>query len=82
MWNRNGNSAGSSGFPVSNDNYAHFSEIYVNDITTMDDLGRHEVFLPAGASGISAADTIEFAVISPGINHYHSGADRKGGHDL
>ena len=67
MWNRNGNFASSSGFPVSNtDNFAHFSEIYVNDMTTMDDLGLYRVFLPGGASGISAADDIEFTVIAPG----------------
>ena len=67
VWIRNGNQVGSSGFPVSNtDNFAHFSEIYVKNITTMDELGRYEVFLPAGASGISAADTIEFTVLAPG----------------
>ena len=66
-WTRNGNIAGSSGFPVSNtDNFAHFSEIYVNDVTTMDELGRYEVDLPPGASGISAADTIRFTVVAPG----------------
>ena len=67
VWTRNGNIAGSSSFPVSNtDNFAHFSEIYVKDMTTMDDLGRYEIQLPGGASGISAADTIEFTVIAPG----------------
>ena len=67
VWNRNGDQASTSGFPVSNtDNFAHFSEIYVNDMTTMDDLGRYEVQLPSGASGISAADNIEFIVITSG----------------
>ena len=67
VWSRNGNLAGSSDFPVSNtDNFAHFSEIYVNDMTTMDDLGRYEIDSPGGASGISAADEIEFTVLAPG----------------
>ena len=67
IWLRNQNIAGSRGFPVSNtDNFAHFSEIYVNDMTTMDDLGRYAVQLPGGAPGISAADEIEFTVIAPG----------------
>ena len=66
VWTRNQNPAGSSGFPViNNDNFAHFSEIYAKDMTTMDDLGLYDVQLP-GAPGISAADTIEFAVIAPG----------------
>ena len=69
-WNRNGNpdiTDPTAAFPVSNtDNFAHFSEIYVNDMTTMDDLGRYEVQLPGGASSISAADEIEFTVIAPG----------------
>ena len=67
VWTRNGNPASSSGFPISNtDNFAHFSEIYVKNVTTMDDLGRYDVQLPPGASGISAADEIEFTVIAPG----------------
>ena len=69
-WNKNGNPASTdttAAFPVSNtENFAHFSEIYVKDMTTMDDLGLYEVQLPAGASGISAADQIEFNVIAPG----------------
>ena len=70
VWVRNGNTAGSSEFPITNtDNYAHFSEIYVNDVTTMDDLGRYVIQLPPGASGISAADEIEFIVIAPGNNY-------------
>ena len=36
------------------------------NMTTMDDLGVYEVQLPGGASGISAADEIEFTVIAPG----------------
>ena len=68
VWTRNGNVAGASGFPISNaDNFAHFSEIYVNDMTTMDDLGRYEVQLPGGAQGIPVADTIDFIVTAPGI---------------
>ena len=71
VWNRNGNPASSSDFPVSNtDNFAHFSEIYVNDMTTMDDVGLYDVQLP-GAPGISAADTIEFMVIAPGKSQYN-----------
>ena len=74
-WTRNGNFAGSSVFPVTNtDNFAHFSEIYVNDMTTMDDLGLYDVQLP-GAPGISAADTIEFMVIAPGKIYYTSFKD-------
>ena len=69
-WVRNGNAAG-IGFPVSNtDNFAHFSEIYVNDMTTMDDLGKYQVDLPAGASGIPAAASIEFTVVAPGKSQY------------
>ena len=69
-WLRNGNIAGLSGFPVSNtDNFAHFSEIFVNDMTTMDDLGRYEVQLPGGTPDISAADTINFIVIATGNNY-------------
>ena len=60
LWFRNGNLAGSS------DNFAHFSEIYVNNMTTMDDLGRYEIQLPGGAQAISAAHEIEFTVIAPG----------------
>ena len=67
VWSRNGNSAGSSGFPVSNtENFAHFSEIFVNDATTMNDLGLYEVDLPIGAVGIESIDQIEFTVIAPG----------------
>ena len=70
VWIRNGDTAGLGDFPVSNtDNFAHFSEIYVNDMTTMDDLGVYEVQLPGGASGISAADQIEFIIIAPGNNY-------------
>ena len=70
IWSRNGDTAGSSGFPVSNtDNFAHFSEIYVNEVTTIDDLGRYRVQLPGGAQGISAADEIEF-IIRPGKLDY------------
>ena len=68
-WLRNRNLAGSSGFPVSNtDNFAHFSEIYVKDMTTMDDLGRYEVEVPVapGIPGSDGADEIEFIVIAPG----------------
>ena len=68
VWIRNGNQVGSSGFPITSDNFAHFAEIYVNDMTTMDDLGRYEVQLPR-AQGISPADgvdEIEFTVIAPG----------------
>ena len=65
-WVRNGNAAGSSGFPITNtDNFAHFSEIYVNDMTTMDDLGRYDVQL-LGVPGIWTANEIEFTVIAPG----------------
>ena len=60
-WFRNGNLA----IQAATENFAHFSEIYVKDMTTMDDLGLYDVQLP-GAPGISAADTIEFAVIAPG----------------
>ena len=75
VWLRNGILAGSSVFPITNtDNFAHFSEIYVKDMTTMEDLGFYEVQLPAGASGISAADTINFIVIAPG-NSYLSFID-------
>ena len=70
VWTRNGDPAGTSGFLVSNtENFVHFSEIYVNDMTTMDDLGVYEVQLPPGASGISAADAIDFIVIAPGNNY-------------
>ena len=70
VWTRNGDQVSTSGFPVSNtDNFAHFSEIYVNDMTTMDDLGVYDVQLPGGASSISAADTVEFIVIAPGNNY-------------
>ena len=69
VWTRNGIIAipdSTAAFPVSNtENFAHFSEIYVNDMTTMDDLGVYEVQLP-GAPGISAADQIGFIVIAPG----------------
>ena len=76
VWLRNGNQAGLSSFPISNtDNFAHFSEIYVNDMTTMDDLGRYEVQLPPGASGISFTDQIEFMVIAPGKIYYTSFID-------
>ena len=72
VWVRNGDAAGTSGFPVSNtDNFAHFSEIYVKNVTTMDDLGLYDVQLP-GAPGVSAADTIEFNVIAPGNCTYVS----------
>ena len=46
QWQRDGNTAGgsSSAFPVvPSENYAHFTEIYVKDATTMDDLGVYEV---------------------------------------
>ena len=70
VWLRNGNQAGLSSFPISNtDNFAHFSEIYVNDMTTMDDLGVYEIQLPGGTQGISAADTINSIVIAPGNNY-------------
>ena len=68
-WLRNQNLAGSSGFPVSNtDNFAHFSEIYVKDMTTMDDLGWYEVQVPVaqGISHVDGADQIEFIVKGPG----------------
>ena len=72
VWLRNGNRAlpdSSAAFPVSNtDNFAHFSEIYVNNMTTMDDLGRYAVQVPVapGLSASDGADEIEFIVIAPG----------------
>ena len=63
-WFRNGNSA----IQAATENFAHFSEIYVKDMTTMDDLGRYAVQVPV-AQGLSAADRvneIEFIVIGPG----------------
>ena len=73
VWTRNGNLAGSSGFPISNNNnFAHFSEIYVKDMTTMDDLGVYDIQLPGGASGVSAADAIDFIVIAPGKSQIYN----------
>ena len=48
----------------------------MNDMITMDDLGRYEVVLPGGTFDISPADQIEFNVIAPGkpqkCMHSHS----------
>ena len=67
VWVRNGNTVNL--IATAGENYAHFAEIYVKDMTTMDDLGRYDVQLPGGTPGISAADTINFIVIAPGKNY-------------
>lgn len=42
-WSRNGIIEGNAGFRVSNENFAHFGEVYVKDNTNMADLGLYEM---------------------------------------
>ena len=67
QWIRNGNVAGLSGFPaMTGVNYAHFTEIYVNDSTSMTDLGVYEVEMNT-FPGQVRPDVVTFILIAPGI---------------
>jgi len=67
-WIRNGNPFGSSGFPVTPQEFPNFVEIFVREPTTVGDLGVYEVDLTISAGQTQIPD-LQFFVTRYGKGH-------------